>query len=190
MNKVVILSLLSLTGLISCKSTKKEIDKIEITSQYIKALDESDAEAMKSLLTDSLQTVETDYDYEQTFSKEEYIEGWMKWDSVFEPTYKIIEIERMSETVKVRISKMDKRIRLLHEGPTVWDAVIQFGGDKIVRIENSNVVFNDKIWEKNRTELINWIDTNHPELSGFLNGQNESAGMKYLKVIELYNNRE
>ena len=190
MNKVVILTMLLLTGLISCKSTEKKIDKIEIASQYIKALDESDTEVMRTLLTDSLQTVETDYDYEQTFSKREYIEDWMKWDSVFEPTYRIIEIEQEDDAVKVRVSKEDKRIRLLHEGPTVWDAVIRFEANKIVRIENSNVVFNDKIWEQNRTKLLSWIDENHPELNGFLNGQNESAAIQYLKAIELYSDKE
>ena len=190
MNKILILLLLLSTALISCKSTEKEIDKLQIARQYYKALDDSDSALMSTLLTDSLRTVETDYDYEQTFSKKEYIEDWLKWDSVFGPTYKVIEIQQINETVKAKISKVDKRISLLHEGPTVWNAVIYFDADKIISIERSNVVFDDKIWEKNRTKLINWIDKNHPELNGFLNGQTESVGLNYLKAIELYTNRE
>ena len=187
MNKIILLILLLTFGFTSCKNSEKEIDKLEIAQQYYKALDNSDSTVMNILLTDSLLTKETDYDYEQTFSKKEYIEEWLKWDSVFNPTYKILEIKQENEIVKAKISKVDKRIILLHEEPTVWNEVIQFDSGKIISIERKNVVFNDKTWERNRTKLLSWIDENHPELNGFLNGQTESVGMKYVKAIELYN---
>lgn len=194
MNKIIVLSLFLTIGFISCKTSEKEkekqTDKLKIAKQYYKALDNSDSALMNTLLTDSLFTKEIDYDYEQTFSKKEYIEDWLKWDSVFNPTYKILEIEQDNQIVKAKISKMDKRINLLHEQPTVWNAVIRFDTDKIISIERSNVIFNDKVWERNRTKLLSWIDDNHPELKGFLNGQTEAVGMKYLKAIELYNNKK
>lgn len=190
--KIIALSLFLTIGLISCETSKKEkhTNKLEIAKQYYKAIANSDSATLNILLTDSLLTKETDYDYEQTFSKEEYIGDWLKWDSVFNPTYKVLEIEQDKEIVKAKISKVDKRINLLHEGPTVWSAVIRFEADKIISIERSNVIFNDKVWVENRTNLINWIDANHPELNGFINGQTKSVGMKYLKAIELYNNKE
>lgn len=192
MNKIIVLSLLLIIGFTSCKTSEKEkeIDKLEIVKQYYNALNDSDGVIMNALLIDSLITKEVDYDYKQTFSKKEYIENWLKWDAVFNPTYKILEIEEDKKTVKAKIFKTDIRILLLHEEPTVWNAVISFDADKIISIERSNVVFNDQIWERNRAKLINWIDNNHPELNGFLNGQTESMGLKYLKAIKLYNNKK
>ena len=190
MHKIVMLSIFLTIGFTSCKTSEKEIDKLEIAKQYYKALDNSDAAIMDIVLTDSLLTKEMDYAYEQTFSKKEYIENWLKWDSVFNPTYEVLEIEKEGETVRATISKKDVRILLLHEKPTVWNAVLRFNADKIISIERSNVIFDDKTWEKNRTKLINWISNNHPELNGFLNGQTESVGKKYLKAIELYSNKE
>ena len=188
MNKILALSLFMTFGFISCKTPAKEkkTDKLEIAKQYYKALDNAEGALMNSLLADSLLTVEADYDYEQIFSKRAYIDDWLKWDAVFKPTYKVLEIAEEDEIVKAKISKVDKRIKLLHEEPTVWNAIIRFDADRIVSIENSNVVFNDEVWERNRSKLLKWIDENHPELNGFLNGQTESAGMRYLKAIELY----
>ncbi|PQB05729.1 nuclear transport factor 2 family protein [Aureitalea marina] len=190
MRNIVIPFLILSTGLISCKSATEEVDQLQIANDYYQALNDSDSAKMSELLTDSLRTAETDYDYVQTFSKKQYIEEWMKWDEVFGPTYTVVEMEQEDQTVKAQVSKIDKRISLLHEGPTVWNAIIHFDGGKIVNIERSNVVFNDELWLKNREDLINWIDNNHPKLSGFLNGQNESMGMQYLKAIELYKNEK
>ncbi|GAA4278057.1 hypothetical protein [Aquimarina mytili] len=190
MKKIIILSFFLTIGFISCITSEKKIDRLEITKQYYKALDNSDGVTMKILLADSLHTKETDYNYEQTFSHKEYIEKWLKWDSVFDPKYKILEIDQENEIVKVKISKEDKRIRFLHEEPTVWSAFIRFDTDKIISIERKNVVFKDKVWERNRTKLLNWVDQNHPELNGFIYDQTEKGGMKFLKAIELYKNRK
>ncbi|MBC8769317.1 hypothetical protein H4O18_15070 [Arenibacter sp. BSSL-BM3] len=86
MNKIVILTLLLIIGFICCKNSGKDIDKLEIAKKYYRALDNSDNTEIALLLTDSLVTKETQYNYEQTFSLEEYME-WLKWDSVFDPTY-------------------------------------------------------------------------------------------------------
>lgn len=190
MKKIILFQLIVTLGFTSCINTKKEIDQLEIAKQYYIALDHSDGLLMKKLLRDSLHTVETDYNYKQTFSKKEYVEKWLKWDSVFDPTYKVLNIEKENEIVKATISKIDKRISLLHEEPTVWNAVIRFDADKIISIERSNVIFNDTLWERNRTKLLNWIDKNHAELNGFIYDQTETGGAKYLKAIELYKNKE
>ncbi|WP_422857808.1 hypothetical protein ACOKFD_10020 [Flagellimonas sp. S174] len=190
MKKAAILYLFLTIGFLSCKTSEKEISKLEIANQFYQALNNSDSAVMKVLLTDSLITKEMDYKYIQTFSKKEFIEDWLKWDSVFSPTYKVLEIEQDNKIVRATISKTDKRILLLHKKPTVWKAVLRFDADRIVSIERSNVVFNDTIWVQNRTNLINWINHNHPELNGFLNGQTESVALKYLKAIELYNNKD
>jgi len=109
MNKTIILLLLLTIGFISCKNSEKEIDELVIAKKYYEILDKSNVSGIEILLTDSLLTKETEYDYEQKFSKKEYVE-WLKWDSVFEPTYEILEIEQENGIVKAKISKMDKRI--------------------------------------------------------------------------------
>jgi hypothetical protein len=42
----------------------------------------------------------------------------------------------------------------------------------------------------NREEFFNRIDKNQPELNGFLHDQTKTGGMKYLKAIELYENKK
>ena len=188
MNKIIILLLLLTFGFTSCKNSEQEIDKLKIANQYYNTLDNSDHSVLAHLLTDSLLTKETEYDYEQTFSLKEYIE-WMKWDSVFDPTYKTLEIEQENGIVKAKISKIDKRISFLHEEPIVTSEIIRFDKNKIKSIERTNVIFNDSVFVKNRTEFLSWIDKNHPELNGFIHDQTKNGGMKYLKAIELYKNK-
>jgi hypothetical protein len=190
MNKITILSLSIAIGIISCNNAEKEIDKLKIAKKYYEVLDQSNISDIGTLLTDSLLTRETEYDYEQTFSKNEYVE-WLKWDSLFEPTYKIIEIGQENGTVKATISKKDKRIGFLHKKPIVTDQVIRFDGDRITSIETTKyIIFDDSIFVKNRDELLSWVDINHPELNGFINDQTKTGGMKYLKAIELYKNKK
>lgn len=190
MNKIVILSLLLTIGFTSCKNPKKEIDELEIAKEYYKVLDNSDAAGIVTLLTDSLLTKETQYNYEQTFSLKEYVE-WLKWDAVFEPTYKILQIEQEGEIVKARISKTDKRILFLHQEPIVTNQVIRFDANKIVSVETTEyITFNDSIFVKNRDSFLSWIDKNHPDLNGFINDQTEKGGINYLKAIELFKNKK
>jgi len=194
MKKIIALLVFLTIGFVSCKTSEKEknkeISKLEIAKQYYKALDNSDGTILEALLTDSLLTKETDYDYEQTFLRDKYIEEWLRWDSVFNPKYKTLEIKQENEIVKAKISKYDKRINFLHKEPTVWNAVIRFENDKISSIERTNVVFNEKVWVENRTKLLSWIDENHPELNGFINDQTKASGIKFLKAMELYENKK
>ncbi len=189
MNKIIILLLLLTFVFTSCKNSEKGSDKLEIAKQYYTTLDNSDHSVLSNLLTDSLLTKEMEYNYVQTFSLKEYIE-WMKWDSVFDPTYKILEIEQENGIVKARISKMDKRISFLHEQPIVTSEIIRFSKNKIKSLERTNVIFNDSVFVKNRTDFLSWVDQNQPELTGFIHDQTKVGGMKYLKAIELYKNKE
>ncbi|MEO8772729.1 MAG: hypothetical protein ABI371_00230 [Gelidibacter sp.] len=190
MNKIIVLSLFLTFGFISCKTSEKEIDKLEIAKKYYKFLDSSDGSGMFALLGESIVVRENEDDYEENFSKEGYLE-WLEWDSVFDPTYKILEIEQENETIKAKISKIDKRIFFLHDEPMVWNEIIRFDNNKIVRVDRIRYEdFNVAIFIKNRDELLSWIDENHPELNGFLNAQTKSVGMKYLEAIELHQSKK
>lgn len=190
MNKIVLLLLLFVIGFTSCKNSEKEINELEVAKKYYEALDSSDSSKMASLLTDSLLTKETEYDYEQTFTKNEYVE-WLKWDAVFEPSYEVLHMEQENKVVKAKISKVDKRIFFLHEGPIVTNQVIRFDVDKIISVETTKYeVFNDSIFTKNRGNLLSWVDENHPDLNGFIHDQTEAGAQKYMEVIRLYQSRE
>lgn len=189
MNKTIVILFFLTIGFISCKNTEKEIDTLEIAKKYYEVLDTSNVSGIETLLTDSLLTKETEYYYEETFSKNDYVQ-WLKWDSVFDPTYKILKIEKENGTVKARISKTDKRISFLHQEPIVADQVIHFDNDKITIIETVKyITFKDSVFIKNRDRLLNWIDINHPDLNGFIHDQTKKGGMNYLKAIELYKNK-
>lgn len=189
MSRIIVLSLFLIFGFISCKTAEKEVDKLELAKRYYRFLDTSDSAGMLTLLGDSIVIRENEDDYEERFSEKGYIK-WLEWDSVFGPTYKILEIEQEGEIVKARISKIDKRIQLLHEEPMVWNEIIRFKNNKINRIERVEYeVFDVMRFLKNRVELVSWIDENHPELNGFLHDQTKAGGKKYLKAIELFKNR-
>jgi hypothetical protein len=190
MNKSAVRFFLLTIVLFSCSNAEQGMDKLEIAKKYYEVLDQSNVSEIPALLTDSLLTKETEYDYEQTFSQAAYVE-WMKWDAVFEPTYEILEIQQENEIVKAKVSKIDKRITFLHEEPIVINQSIRFDKDKIASIETTKyVIFNDSTFIKNRDELVSWIDKNHPELNGFIYDQTETGGMNYLKAIELYQSKK
>ncbi len=191
MNKIIALSLLLTIGFISCKTSEKqnvkETSRLEIAKQYYKALDNSDSSEMLALLSDSIVIRENADNYEERFSQNGYT-VWLEWDSVFEPTYKILEIEEENEVVKAKISKIDKRISFLTEEPMIWNEIVRFDKNKIVKVERIEYeVFNVEKFLENRDGLVSWIDKYHSELSGFLYPQTKPVGMSYLKAIELYN---
>jgi hypothetical protein len=190
MDRNSIMLLMFLVGLTGCVDTKPQIDKLQIAKQYYQALDQSDGSTMRGLLTDSLVTAIPAYDYEQVFLSDDYIGNWLKWDSVFEPTYEILEIDLVNGSVKATISKRDKRILFLLEEPFQTIETLRFRNNQIARVETEYVNFKEALWEKNKNELLEWITVNHPELDGFIYDQTESGGMKFLKAIELYQSQD
>ena len=185
MNKIIILSLVWTIGCIPCKKSKKRVDKLEIAKQYYRALDSSDDSGIVTVLSDSIVIRESEYDYEEKFSKKGYVE-WLKWDALFGPTYKILQIKQKGDVVKAKISKIDKRILFLHEEPIVSNEVIRFENNKISRVEKTYSIFNEAIWERKKNKFLDWIHKNHSELPEFLNDQTKKGGLHYLKALELY----
>jgi len=187
MNKLTVFLLLITIGITSCKNSEKELDKLEIAKKYYVSINNSNPSETTELITESFTTI--DDGFEQKYNGNEYAE-WVKWDSVFQPTYEILEIGQENGTVKAKISKIDKRISFLHHEPIITDEIIQFEGNKIKEINRTSASFNVDKFVKNRDELVNWITKNHPELNGFLNDQTKSGGMNYLKAIELYKSKK
>ena len=187
MNKTTVLLLLLTIGIISCKSSKKEFDKLEIAKEFYIAIDNSNPLKTTERITERFTTI--DDGFEQIYNRNEFAE-WVKWDSVFQPTYEILKIEQENGIVKAKISKTDKRISFLHHKPIITDEIIQFEGNKIKAINRTSYSFNVEEFVNNRDEFVSWIAENQPELNGFLNDQTKSGGMNYLKAIELYKNQK
>ncbi len=190
MNRLLLLVLIIPIGFTSCKTAEKEIDRLDIAKEYYSVLASSDVSKIKGLVTDSLLTKETEYNYEQTFSLEDYV-AWLQWDAVFEPTYEILQIAEEGETVKVTVSKIDQRIAFLHQKPIVTHQVLRFKKTKITSIETTKyVIFDDATFVKNRDSLVNWVAKEHPHLNGFIHDQTKEGGRKYLKAMALYHSRK
>ena len=188
MNRIIVVLLI--VGFMSCQSSEKEVGKLDMAKQYYKVLDNSDESGIVSLLSDSIVIRENEDDYEEVFSKKEYVE-WLRWDSVFDPTYTILDIENKDGVVKAKLSKIDKRILFLHEEPMVWNELVRFDKNKIVKVERIKYdVFNVDKFLKNRGGFLKWIDENRPELNGIINDQTKPGGVEYLNAIELYKNNK
>jgi len=186
MNRILIICLLLLVGLVSCKKSENTIDKLEITEKYFVALDESNSTKMKDLLNDSLITTIPKYEYEVRYSKNDYLGKWLKWDSIFEPTYKVLEMNLENGIVKAKVSKVDNRILFFMQKPFLTNEILRFKNDKIITVETEYLNFDEETWGKNRNRLLSWVSENHPELNGFINDQTEAGGKKFLKALELY----
>lgn len=187
MKKIFRVGVLLVIVVTSCKQTPKTT-QLEIAEEYYRVLDASDETGLPSLLADKILTKETEYNYEYTYAKADYIQ-WLKWDSAFEPTYEVLDMVEENDMVKVRVSKSDKRIAFLHKEPIITNQILRFENDKIASIETIKYVnFNDSLFVKNRDELVNWIDQYHPELNGFINDQTEVGGQKYLRAMDYFEN--
>lgn len=182
MNKITIV-LFAVAFCLSCQQ-QKGVNKVQLVKDYVEALNESDYEKTTSLFLDSIRLKEMDY--VSAFSKTEYLRLF-QWDSIFQPKYQIFEIKEENGYVRMQVSKKCKRILFLNEEPNITDERVNFENGKITSIEILNyVVFNDDKWDKNRANLTSWIETNHPELIGFLHDQSKQGALNYLKAIELY----
>lgn len=190
MNRILVLSLLLLTGLVGCENSEKNVDKLQIAQNYFEALDESNGFKMKEFLTDSLITSIPEYDYEVRYSKNDYVGKWLKWDSVFTPTYKVLEMNLEGEMVKAKVSKVDRRILFFMQKPFLTNEALRFQNGKIISVETEYLNFDEETWGKNRSELLSYIEKNHTELNGFINDQTEAGAMKFLKALELYENKK
>lgn len=170
----------------SCQDKKEYPSALEITQDYYQALDNSDISQMAALLTDSLLTRETEYDYEQTFSKSEYLE-WMRWDSVFNPTYEVLSMASEDSVVRATVAKIDARIRFLHITPIETEQVFSFDRGKITSIETTKYLrFNDTLFVQTRDSMVAWIKQHHPELDGYIFDQTLQGAQNYIKALKLY----
>lgn len=174
--------------LIISACSSKEASRIATVKNYYNGFNNGDYELIKDQLSDSL-TI-TEGDYVMNFTPESF-ETHFKWDSVFVPQVKVINIEQRENDLLVTISASSKRFEFLKNNPLVTKHLVHFTNGKISRIDNVDFINTDwKLWTEQKKGLTQWIVNNHKELDGFMIDQTLQGGLNYLKAIDLYTNRE
>ncbi len=175
--------------LISCNYLSSG-DKMDIAQKYYEALNESSSAKIRGLLYDSLLTQIPEYDYNIQYSKKDYVENWLKWDSVFQPTYKVLALNVKNGNVVATVSKTDKRISFFMQKPFLTRETLKFKKGKIEGIETKYLNFDEKTWGTNREQFLAWVSKNYPEYEGFINDQTEAGGLKFMELLNRYQNKD
>ncbi len=148
-------------------------------------MNDFDYPAIISMFNDSVRMKEIVYD--NSFSKDNYY-NLFQWDSIFQPSYEILKIEEKADgTVDMEIAKQGPRILFLNEKPVVNHEIIQFEQGKIHQVHIVEyIVFDEETWARKRQSLLDWVDSNYPELNGFIYDQTKAGALNYLKALEYY----
>ena len=180
-----LLILLTVISVLSGCSNKK-LSPSEAVEEYYAAFDSSNFERLISLVDDSLTIVEGEF--VSTYNHDSFHQQF-KWDSIFQPTYEVIRIEEESDHVIATVSSHSLRYEFLKNNPLISKFKISLNSGKISRIELVGYEGADfEVWQKERDSLVKWVNTNHPELDGFVNDLTINGSKNYLKAIELYEN--
>ncbi|MBW1295022.1 hypothetical protein [Aquimarina litoralis] len=162
----------------------KKDDRIEKVHMYYEAFNTSDYNQVMELITDSITIIEGDYIMGYTHPT---FHEHFKWDSVFRPTNKVIDIQESGSDIIATVEVHSPRFKFLKNNPLTCKHKISFEGNKLTKFENLDCIDADwSIWEKERDSLVSWIKINHPELDGFIYDLTMNGAINYLKAIALY----
>lgn len=179
---------LSAVILWSCTKSNNEDRSVSLVQEYYAALNEANFDKVTSLILDSIRV--TEEGFTTVISKSDY-HHWLEWDSVFRPEYKILKISVDTGLVRITISKQCTRTLFLNGEPVVSREVIYIKKGKIWKTEvEAYDIFHFDEWNKKKEEMVAWVDRNHPELNGFIYDQTKIGALNYLKVIDLYSQRD
>lgn len=75
---------------------------------------------------------------------------------MFQPKYELLDIKQNEPIIITKVSKIDRRIMLLHKKPIISLQKIKFDKEKILEVETVKYLdFNDSIFVENRTKFLN-----------------------------------
>lgn len=167
---------------------QQELTPKDTITAYFKAFSKADYSQIKTLVSDSL-TI-TEGDYVTPFNQASYYEHF-KWDSIFKPTYEILELKEENNKVLATVASYSVRYKFLKNNPLTCKRSISFKSGKISKIEILDCIDVDwTVWQKERDSLVNWVASNHPELDGFINDLTMQGAQNYLKSITLYKEKD
>lgn|SRR5690606_14050450 len=169
---------------IGCSDKKRS--RHEVVKSYYDALNASDWTKLIPLLADTITIAEGDYI--SSYSREDF-KQYFRWDSVFQTSYKIIELDKQHNDIIAKIALSSKRFEFLKNNPLTCKFRISLNADKITKLETIAYLDADwDAWENQRDSLVNWTNINRPELDGFINDLTMKGALNYMRAIELYTN--
>lgn len=160
----------------------------ELVTEYYGAFNSSDFNRLNAIIADSITIVEGEY--VMLYTKDSFYEQF-KWDSIFQPTYRIVEIEEVNSHIIATVASSSKRYKFLKNDPLTCRFRISLNSNKITKLESLDCLSADwNTWQSERDSLVDWTRKNHPELDGFIHDQSMDGAIDYLNAIELYEKRE
>ena len=156
----------------------------EIVISYYSALNEGNFDQVKDYIADSLYFIEGEQKVK--LSRDSYY-NYFQWDSVFQPQFKVLDIETIDDYVQVRLESKSDRLKFLEHNPLVTEQQIRFSDQKITRVEYTKYIDVDwSLWSTKRDSLIKWMEIHHPEHPEFINDLTKTGAENYLKAIALF----
>lgn len=164
----------------SCQNEKENL-----ILDFYQSLNQSDFRKIQTLISDTIIVGEMDWD--KKYSTADYYD-WFSWDSVFQPSYHIIDFEVTDSFVIFSVVKFCKRIDFLLGDSLRYTSTAKIKDKKINEIRTISYQNMDfKKWQDSRDSLIQWINLNHPDLKNFMDKQDAEFGKKFMKAISLHN---
>lgn len=167
-----------------CGCVQHKLSNKAIAQKYFEARNTLNYKEVSKYVGDSLTVIEGDY--VMPYSVSSYYEVF-KWDSVFQTTYEIKDIQENGDHVVASIALKSIRNEFLKNELMTCQFRLSFNSAKISKVESFDCEDADwKVWQKRVGDLVEWIKINHPELDGFVYDMTMNGAQNYLKAIQLY----
>ncbi|MDO1502143.1 hypothetical protein Q2T40_18565 [Winogradskyella maritima] len=166
---------------VSCISTDSETQQIK---RYYSGFQDGDYSKIKAVLADSVTLISGDN--VMPFNPESYYKQF-KWDSVFQPKYKLnsITVQHKKRIAKVSLNSM--KIKFLQNNAMSCSYEFSFVDGKISKIKELDCPTADwPLWGQRVDSLVQFIEKNHPDLDGFIHDLSMQGAQNYLDAIEAY----
>lgn len=174
-----------MAGFLSSCNTSIESEK-KIVEEYFEALDAGNFERARAVVSDTLTISEGDFSTD--YSGKAFYEHF-RWDSIFQPSYAILELRQEEDGIFAVVSSSSVRYKFLGNDPLSCERRITFKDGKIRKITiGSCPDAKWELWQARRDTLVNWTAENHPDLDGFINDLSMKGAQNYMQAMELYEN--
>jgi len=156
--------------------------------KYYHAFDSGNFYEIKNVIHNNITIVSGDF--KTPYNHDSFYEFY-KWDSIFRPSYELLEIEEKNNDIIATITQNNIRNKFLQNNPLKLKVKVSFTSGKISKLEELEYInVNWDTWAQRRDSLVNWIQFNHSKLDGFVNDMTMTGALNYLKAMELYETQE
>ena len=153
----------------------------EAVTKYYNGFDTGNFNEIKSVLGDSITL--SSGDYVMPYGHSDFYE-FFKWDSVFDTSFKIIDLIEKGNQIEVKIKSESDRYRYLENNPLETKFLISFDEERITSIKDLGSETADwVIWRTKVDTLVNWTKVHHPELDGFIFDISMKGAQNYREAI-------